>query len=100
MRALVTNESLEQPRIVTVTSVLVVEPIGLHQPLIFAAAAPEERLLVASRARDQQLECWDPIARRALFRLNLPLMARAQFAGFAHRRRLLWIAATGEDSSP
>ena len=33
--------------------------------------------------------------RRALFRLNLPLMPRAQLAGFSARRRLLWIAAAG-----
>jgi hypothetical protein len=97
-RALVTNESLEHPRIVTAARALVVEPIALHQPLIFAAAAPENRLLVASRGRDQQLECWDPMYRRALFRLNLPLMQNAQLAGFAARRRLLWIASSGEQS--
>ena len=98
MRALVANESLEHPRIVTVTTVLVIEPIAVHQPLIFATAAPDERLLVASRGRNQQLECWDPVHRRALFRLNLPLMPKAQLAGFAARRRLLWIAATGDES--
>jgi hypothetical protein len=98
MRALVTNENFERPRIVTVTTVLVVEPIALHHPIIFAAPAPEERLLVASRGREQQLECWDPAQRRALFRLNLPLMPKAHIAGFAHRRRLLWIAGSDDES--
>ncbi|MCU1280924.1 MAG: hypothetical protein JWM53_4470, partial [bacterium] len=94
-RALIATESLEQPRIVALTTKLFVESIALREPLLLATAAPEDRLLVASRTREVQLECWDPFLRRALFRLNLPLMPRAQLAGFAARRRLLWIAAAG-----
>jgi hypothetical protein len=94
-RALVTNETLEQPRVVAVTSKIIVDPIALREPLQLAAAAPEERLLVASRTREAQLECWDPGIRRALFRLNLPLLPQARLAGFSARRRLLWIAAGG-----
>jgi hypothetical protein len=94
-RALVATESLEQPRMVALTTKLFVESIALREPLLLATAAPEDRLLAASRTREAQLECWDPFLRRALFRLNLPLMPRAQFAGFAARRRLLWIAAAG-----
>lgn len=94
-RALVATESLEQPRVVAVTSKILVESIAIREPLLLATAAPEERLLAASRTRDAQLECWDPILRRALFRLNLPLLAHAQLAGFSARRRLLWIAAGG-----
>ncbi len=93
-RALVTTESFEQPRIVLVTSRIYLDPIAIREPVMLATAAPEERLLVASRGRDQQLECWDPQVRRALFRLNLPLMATATMAGFSSRRRVLWIAGT------
>lgn len=91
-RALVATESLEQPRIVAITSKILIEPIPLREPLQLAAAAPEDRLLVASRTREAQLECWDPLLRRALFRLNLPLPSSADAAGFAARRRLLWLA--------
>jgi hypothetical protein len=94
-RALVATESLEQPRIVAVTTKILIESIALREPLLLATAAPEDRLLAASRSREAQLECWDPLLRRALFRLNLPLMPRAQLAGFSARRRLLWIAAAG-----
>jgi len=94
-RALVATESLEQPRIVALTTKILVESIPLREPLLVATAAPEDRLLAASRTRDAQLECWDPFLRRALFRLNLPLLPRAQLAGFSARRRLLWIAAAG-----
>jgi hypothetical protein len=94
-RALVATESLEQPRVVAVTTKILVESIALREPLLLAAAAPEDRLLAASRTREAQLECWDPFLRRALFRLNLPLLAGARFAGFAARRRLLWIAGGG-----
>ena len=94
-RALVATESLEQPRVVAVTTKILVETMPLREPLLLATAAPEDRLLAASRTRDAQLECWDPYLRRALFRLNLPLLPRAQLAGFAARRRLLWIAAAG-----
>ena len=93
-RALIATESLEQPRVVAVTTKILVEGIALREPLILAAAAPEDRLLAASRTRDAQLECWDPFLRRALFRLNLPLLPRAQLAGFSARRRLLWIASS------
>jgi hypothetical protein len=94
-RALVVTEGLEQPRIVVLTTKIFVETIALREPLLLATAAPEDRLLVASRGRDAQLECWDPFLRRALFRLNLPLMPRAHLAGFSARRRLLWIAGAG-----
>jgi len=94
-RALIATESLEQPRVVAVTTKILVESIALREPLLLATAAPEDRLLAASRTREAQLECWDPFLRRALFRLNLPLMQRAQLAGFSARRRLLWIAAAG-----
>ncbi len=94
-RALIATESLEQPRVVAVTSKIVVDPIALREPLLLAAAAPEDRLLAASRTREAQLECWDPLLRRALFRLNLPLLPNARLAGFSARRRLLWIAAGG-----
>ena len=95
-RALIATEGLEQPRVVAVTSKILVETIALREPLLLATAAPEDRLLAASRTRDAQLECWDPYLRRALFRLNLPLLPRAHLAGFAARRRLLWIAAAGQ----
>lgn len=94
-RALIATESLEQPRVVAVTTKILVETIALREPLLLATAAPEDRILAASRTREAQLECWDPQLRRALFRLNLPLLPRAQLAGFAARRRLLWIAAGG-----
>lgn len=94
-RVLIATESLEQPRVVGVTTKILVETIGLREPLMLATAAPEERLLAASRTREAQLECWDPLLRRALFRLNLPLMPKAHLAGFSARRRLLWIAAEG-----
>jgi hypothetical protein len=94
-RALLATESMEQPRMVALTTKIFVESIGIREPLVLACAAPEDRLLSASRTRDAQLECWDPFLRRALFRLNLPLMPRAQLAGFASRKRLLWIAAAG-----
>ena len=94
-RALIATESLEQPRVVAVTSKILVESIALREPLLLATAAPEDRLLAASRTRDAQLECWDPFLRRALFRLNLPVLPRAHLAGFSARRRLLWIAAAG-----
>ena len=81
-RALVATESMEQPRIVMLTTKIFVEPIALREPLMLATAAPEDRLLVASRTREAQLECWDPLVRRALFRLNLPLMPKAELAGF------------------
>ena len=49
-RALVATESLEQPRIVAVTTkLLIADPIALREPLQLAIAAPEDRLLVASR---------------------------------------------------
>src|SRR5947209_6767690 len=70
---------------------LAADPIALREPVQLAVAAPEDRLLVASR---DQLEAWDPVRRQALFRLNLPLN-RPAFAGFAARRRLLWIGAAG-----
>ncbi|HEX4457391.1 MAG TPA: hypothetical protein VIA18_05450, partial [Polyangia bacterium] len=98
-RALVTTESFEQPRIVLVTSRIYLDPIAIREPVMLGTAAPEERLLVASRGRDQQLECWDPQVRRALFRLNLPLMPTAVMAGFASRRRILWIAGTTAQSA-
>ena len=94
-RALIVNESLEQPRLVAVTSKILVDTIPMREPLLLAAPAPEDRLLSASRTREAQLECWDPLVRRALFRLNLPLLPKAQLAGFSARRRLLWIAAGG-----
>ena len=94
-RALIATESLEQPRVVAITSKILVESIPLREPIMLATAAPEDRLLVASRTRDAQLECWDPLVRRALFRLNLPLAAQPLQAGFAARRRLLWIASGG-----
>ncbi len=94
-RALVATENLEQPRVVAVTTRILIEPIALREPLLLATGAPEERLLAASRTREAQLECWDPFLRRALFRLNLPLLPRAQLAGFSARRRLLWIADAG-----
>jgi hypothetical protein len=96
-RALVTTESLEHPRVVGVTTKIIVDPIPMREPLVLGTTAPEERLLVASRVREAQLECWDPLMRRALFRLNLPLMPRAHAAGFAARRRLLWIASAGQE---
>jgi hypothetical protein len=94
-RVLVATEGLEHPRVVAVTTKILVESIGLREPLMLATAAPEERLLAASRTREAQLECWDPLVRRALFRLNLPLMPKARLAGFSARRRLLWIASEG-----
>ncbi|HEY2744397.1 MAG TPA: hypothetical protein VGL86_07235 [Polyangia bacterium] len=94
-RALIATENLEQPRVVAVTTKIVIDTIGLREPLLLATAAPEDRLLAASRTREAQIECWDPFLRRALFRLNLPLLPNAQLAGFSARRRLLWIAAGG-----
>src|SRR5207247_910057 len=47
----------------------------------------EARLLVAA---NDQIECWDPLYRRALFRLHLPV-SRMKFGGFSTRRRMLWV---------
>ncbi len=55
-RALIATESLEQPRVVAVTTKILVETIALREPLLLATAAPEDRLLAASRTREAQLE--------------------------------------------
>jgi hypothetical protein len=92
-RVLVYNDAGEQPRIVTLAPrALEAQPIALREPVQLAAAAPEERLLIAAR---DQVECWDPALRRALYRLNLPVSKPRQ-AGFAARRRLLWVASAGQ----
>lgn len=91
-RVLVYSDGGEGARMVVCTPrQLTTEPIGLREPVQLAAEAPEERLLVATR---DQFECWDPAARRALFRLNLPAADPRQ-AGFAAKWRLLWVATSG-----
>ena len=65
--------------------------IALRGPIHVAATAPEERLLVESRG---QLEFWDVMLKRALFRLNLPLPPSLSAIGFAGRGRLLWVATS------
>ncbi|MSP61314.1 MAG: hypothetical protein EXR72_13410 [Myxococcales bacterium] len=66
--------------------------IPLRGPVLIAAAAPEDRLVVTSRG---QLEFWDLNGKLALFRLNLPLPPTISALGFAGRGRLLWVS-TGE----
>lgn len=90
-RVLVYDDAGEHPRTLTVApKVVTADPIALREPVQLATAAPEG-LLVAAR---DQFECWDPVARRAMFRLNLPV-ARPLRAGFAAKRRLLWVATAG-----
>jgi hypothetical protein len=87
-RILVVGMTHEMPRIVALIGKnLIADPIALREPVELAAEAPEDRLLVAAR---DQIECWDPIYRRALFRLHLPV-TRPKLGGFSARRRLLWI---------
>jgi hypothetical protein len=89
-RLLVIGMHGELPRIVALAAKqLTAETIGLREPVIFAAEAPEDRLLVGSK---DLLECWDPLRRRALFRLHLPI-ARPKLGGFSSRRRQLWIVS-------
>jgi hypothetical protein len=89
-RMLVANEAGEQARIVYANDrALGLDPISVREPVQFAVAAPEDRMLIAAR---DQLEAWDPVYRRALFRINLPLSS-PRFAGFCARRRLLWVAS-------
>jgi hypothetical protein len=89
-RVLVLGLHGELPRIVTLAAKqLTADPIGLREPVIFAAEAPEDRMLVGSK---DLLECWDPLRRRALFRLHLPI-ARPKLGGFSSRRRQLWIVS-------
>jgi hypothetical protein len=90
-RLFLTTATGELPRIVNLTNrALGADPIGVREPVQLAVAAPEDRLLVAAR---DQLEAWDPLRRRALFRINLPLSS-PRFAGFAGRRRLLWVGSS------
>ncbi len=89
-RVLVVGKSGELPRIVGLAAkTLLIDPIALHEPVQFAAEAPEDRLLVGAR---DQLECWDPLRRRAMFRLHLPLV-RPKLGGFSSKRRQLWIVS-------
>lgn len=82
----------ESARLVTLTRrSLVADVIALRGPVLVAAAAPEERLLVESRG---QLEFWDVALKRALFRLNLPLPPALAAIGFAGKGRLLWVATS------
>jgi hypothetical protein len=94
-RVLCANEAMQEPRVVTLTSRFLLDPIALRVPLKLVVATPDDHLLTAGGLRDAQLECWDIAARRALYRINLPLMQHPQVAGFAARRRLLWIASAG-----
>src|SRR5437899_6071023 len=83
-RVLVVGPSGEMPRILAlVGNNLSADPIPLREPVLFAAEAPENGLLVGAR---DQIECWDPLRRRALFRLHLPVTA-PKLGGFASRRR-------------
>ena len=92
-RVLVTSEAGEYPRLMTLAPrALSVDPIALREPVQLATATPEDRLLVAAR---DQVECWDPLLRRAMYRLNLPV-SRPRQAGFAARRRLLWVASQAQ----
>jgi hypothetical protein len=87
-RLLVVGLNGELPRMITLQGkMLAADPIGLREPVQFAAEAPEDRLLVAAR---DQIECWDPLNRRALFRLHLPV-DRPKIGGFSVRRRQLWV---------
>jgi hypothetical protein len=88
----VVGEAGDLPRVVMLTAkVLNADPIGVREPVQLGAAAPDDCLLVAAR---DQIECWDPLRRRAMYRLNLPVQ-KPKFAGFSSRRRLLWIASEG-----
>ncbi len=90
-RVLLAQDDGEAAKIVTLTTrLLIPDPIPLRPPTWVAAAAPEDRLLVETRG---QLEFWDPVLKRALFRLNLPLPPAPKAIGFAGRGRLLWVAA-------
>jgi hypothetical protein len=89
-RILVAGMDGQQPRILGLGGrVLTIDSIGLPEPVLFAAEAPDDRLLVSAR---DQLECWDPMRRRALSRLHLPI-ARPKLGGFSSRRRQLWLVS-------
>jgi hypothetical protein len=89
-RVLVVGLSGEMPRILAlVGNNLSADPIPLREPVQFAAEAPESGLLVGAR---DQIECWDPLRRRALFRLHLPV-TQPKLGGFASRRRQLWVVS-------
>jgi hypothetical protein len=90
-RMFIVNSANEVPRVVHLTErTLGADPIAMREPVQLAVAAPEDRLLVAAR---DQLEAWDPLRRRALFRIHLPLSS-PRFAGFSSRRRLLWVTSS------
>jgi hypothetical protein len=87
-RVLVVGLNGEMPRILALVGKnLTADPIALREPVLFAAEAPDQSLLVAAR---DQIECWDPVRRRALFRLHLPV-SNPRMGGFASRRRQLWV---------
>jgi hypothetical protein len=84
-------ESTGEPKLVKLTTkLLVADPIPLRAIPRVASEAPEGRVLVEARG---QLEFWHPVARRALFRLNLPLPESPTGIGFTGRGRLLWVSA-------
>jgi hypothetical protein len=89
-RVLVVGPSGEMPRVLALMGIqLTSDPMPLREPVLFAAEAPDNGLLVCAR---DQIECWDPMRRRALFRLHLPVTS-PKLGGFASRRRQLWVVS-------
>jgi len=87
-QVVVWNESRENVRIVGVApTTLSSAAFPLREPVQLAVATPEHQILAAAR---DQYEVWDPLARRASFRIQLPV-PRPYLGGFAARRRTLWL---------
>ncbi|HEY7957295.1 MAG TPA: hypothetical protein VII38_18440 [Polyangia bacterium] len=89
-RILVCDDAGDHPRMVTVAPRLfTVDPIALREPVHAAVGTENAKLLVMAR---DQVESWDPMLRRALSRINLPV-TKVRQVGFAARWKFLWVAS-------
>lgn len=88
-RIILLDPAAERPRLGSIAADSIgFEPLQVRTPLRFACVTPEEEFLLA--ARDEILR-WDPVHKRAVARLHLPIDPQITRAGFATRHRQLWM---------